>query len=278
MKIFVGGCVRNCESYIDRVFRNIENLRTMFDDLHVILASDESSDGTLEKLREYQAQFPKYDILINNQPMAPRRTENIANARNAVLKRIQQLLEMNDYDNTEWTHFIMMDFDDVCSGTLNTDVLHKYLGASYLDKWDALSFNRPDYYDIWALSFYPYVYSYWGWQEHWIVLYIMKDVITRVLREADPDSLVECQSAFNGFAMYRCSMFLNCQYDWRIPIQYMDTDTLSKNRGAVGCREPTTPFDATSDEEDCEHRHFHMQSIHQNDAKIRISPLYLFST
>ena len=51
-----------------------------------------------------------------------------------------------------------MDFDDVNCKEVKPDVLLKYLVRN---DWDALSFNTiPKYYDIWALSIYPYCFSY----------------------------------------------------------------------------------------------------------------------
>ena len=52
----------------------------------------------------------------------------------------------------------MMDTDDVCSKKINIEILRKHLLNN--DKWDSLSFNRLDYYDIWALQYYPFIFGF----------------------------------------------------------------------------------------------------------------------
>jgi hypothetical protein len=68
----------------------------------------------------------------------------------------------------------MMDFDDVNCKNVRPEILQKYL---LRNDWDALSFNsRPKYYDIWALSIYPYCFS-----THYIIMIIFYSVSRIIL-------------------------------------------------------------------------------------------------
>ena len=276
-KCFVCGTVYNCEEYIDKIFENIEKIKTLFDDIHIITSYDISKDKTLFKLVNYKSHFKKYDIHVNTNPRSKVRTENISNARNRILDKIRALLNTPEYDDQEWAHFIMMDFDDVCSEPIELPVLDKYLGVEWIHRWDSISFNREWYYDIWALSFEPFWYSCWGFHDPWTVVYIMREEITRTLANLPKDELFECDSAFNGFAIYRCSKFLGAYYDWHLPKQFITEDQMNHNIGALGFRQPKIPFHEISEESDCEHRHFHMQAKHDFGARIFISPLCLFT-
>ena len=275
-KCFVCGTVYKCEAYIDKVFRNIDQIKSLFADIHIIVSYDKCDDHTLRKLIEQKPRFPKYDICINTQPRSPVRTENISNARNRILEKMRELLATPEYDADEWTHFIMMDFDDVCEKPIHVPVLQKYLGVEWIDRWDALSFNRKFYYDIWALSFIPFWYSCWGFRDAYTVVYIIREEITRRLAALGPDELFECDSAFNGFAIYRCSKFVGSNYDWHLPKQYITEQQMKMNIGALGFRQPLTPIHQISEEADCEHRHFHMRAKHEFGARIFISPMCLF--
>ena len=201
------------------------------------------------------------------------RTENISNARNSIINFIKsQTSEYYDY-------FIMMDFDDVCSGNLDTNVLIKYINEN---NWDCLSFNRKNYYDIWALSFEPYICSCFQFNHNPSkgneVVDIMRKEITEILK--NKNELLEVSSAFNGFAIYRTSKFINCKYDYLISnnFKYISRekyeeiiDMLNKS-GKL-----TRNIHYNNRPTDCEHRHFHFESKFKNNSKICISPLYLFN-
>jgi hypothetical protein len=270
-KAFICGCVRNCEEHIDAVFSTIQQIETLFSDTHVIVAYDQSHDKTLLKLTQYKRlRGEKMDVLINRNPLSIRRTENIANARNAILERIRGLFKYDD----EWPIFIMMDFDDVCDGPPNLDVLRRVLQRE--SEWDSISFNRPGYYDIWALSLSPFLYSAWGWDGPREVVRIMREHLLKILGQRKPEDWLACRSAFNGFALYKTSLFLTCRYDWRRPIEHISVSDFELNRSALGFRATRSPIRTQTDEPDCEHRSFHMSAISRFGAKIWISPECLF--
>jgi len=270
---FICGTVRNCEQYLDRVFDNIRELQTLFNDTHIILYYDNSNDKTLLKLSQYKAIYnDKINIIVNRDPMSNRRTENISKARNSIIEAMGHYVGANTSEN--WPYFIMMDMDDVCSIKLNLDVVQRALEREA--EWDTISFNRPGYYDIWALSIPPFIYSSWGWENPYNVVDIIRDYIINRLAQLPKNELLECQSAFNGFAIYKTDPFLKCRYDWRMPKQYMSIRELRQNQKALGNRNSFSPLDQQTDEPDCEHRAFHMSAIANYGARVRISPEYAF--
>jgi len=269
-RVFICGTVRNCEKFLEAAFNNIKKVTELFADFHIIMAFDESTDNTLLVLNQYKQDFgEKMDILVNTNPLSIHRTENISNARNACLNKMRDIVQSGfaaDY-------FVMMDMDDVCSGSMNIDVLKRAMNKS--EQWESVSFNRHGYYDLWALSIDSYIYSYAGWETAWIVAETMRTYIIDKLSKIPADEFAECRSAFNGFAVYKTSVFLDCHYDWRMPKQYMTLSELEENQRLVNMNSKY-PLDVQTDEPDCEHRAFHMMATAKHGARIRITPECLF--
>ena len=164
----------------------------------------------------------------------------------------------------------MMDFDNVCHPDVKIDALQKYL---HEDTWDALSFNKQPYYDIWALSIYPYIVSH----RHLAINPIekMQNYVTKSLSSSS--ALLPCISAFNGFAIYRTSKFRNCHYDGRLRLDLFPNNWVSSTIAMMKNKlrfQP--PGSESSTMEDCEHRSFHIMAIYANGARIRIAPEILF--
>lgn len=149
-----------------------------------------------------------------------------------------------------------------CVGDVNLDPVSSALER---DDWDSVSFHREaGYYDMWALSYSPYVYSYmhfsdtprvvWEMRKHFS--FLLMDYITN-----RPTELIPVYSAFNGFALYRTAKFLNCSYS-----SVIHTDLLPNIQEQVEvCGPPIKILTG-----DCEHRKFHLEAIRKNGARIRI--------
>ena len=257
MKVYIGGCVRNCETYLDAAFENIKKLIPLFDDYQIVIAFDKSEDMSLRKLCDIKSKY-KMEILINPNPTTHIRTQNISNARNDILRYIRKT-ELPGFD-----HFIMIDMDDRCANLMDENVLKKYLGR---DDWDALSFNRVGYYDIWALSIYPYIYSCWHAQDGYSAVDKIKSFIIDKLDKCGENDLLECLSAFNGFAIYRIAAFQNVWYEWNINKnkEIMPESWISDTGAALG-----QPIVDGFYDQDCEHRYFHIRAMQLNGARIRI--------
>jgi|LauGreDrversion4_1035100.scaffolds.fasta_scaffold14192_4 hypothetical protein len=269
MKCCICGAVRNVETYLNSVFANMEKIGGLFDDYVIIIYYDNSNDNTLQKLKEYQIINPKLNFYVNKKFISDFRTQRIANARNGCLQMIRE--NYIDYDM-----FIMMDCDDVCSSDINLPVLKEYLNKN---SWDALSFNKPnDYYDIWALSIRPFIFSYRHYRNPTTVLKNMKVYIKELLSNVPKNGLLKCASAFNGFAIYRTNKFVNCNYDGRVRLDLIPNNYIYNNVVINGQKIEFKKYAGTEQtfNEDCEHRSFHLEAINKNGARIRISPEILF--
>jgi FkbM family methyltransferase len=264
--IYICGCVKNCNKYLIDVFKNIDKMITLFPtNYKVIIAYDASTDGSYETLVELQKTY-NIEIIMNNNKCAYN-TNNISNARNSIIQFIKT-------DN-QYEYFIMMDMDDVCSKPINLDILAKYLKLD--DTWDSLSFNIPEYYDIWALSIDAFVYSCWHWnsQVYGEIPTKMKNYVTEKLNNLKENELLDCYSAFNGFSIYKTNKFIDCEYKWNINdnFEFISKEMLQQNNNSL---QQTPILNSNSKLEDCEHRYFHFQAKYKNNARIKISPLYLF--
>ena len=269
--IFICGTVRNCEPHLEATFRNIAKIVDLFADYRIIIAFDESDDKSLLKLvNQKDVHGAKIDILINRDPLSPRRTQNISKGRNMCIDKMIEHTE----SGFSADYFIMMDMDNVCSGTMNLDVLERAMARS--DEWDSISFNKGYYYDIWALSVDHFVYICWGWSDPCNVVSMMHSYITNRLATLPAGELLECRSAFNGFAVYKTDKFINCKYDWRLPWQYITQEVYNANKDSLCNAVSVSPYGVVTDEQECEHRPFHMMATHLNNARIRISPEMLF--
>jgi hypothetical protein len=261
MKCVFCGAVKNCAPFLQRVFKNIEQLGSLFDDYEIVVYCDRSNDNSYKLLKEYGKKNSRLTFYFNPIPVSKFRTHRIAHARNECIKMFYT--KFHDYP-----YFIMMDFDDVCSKPVNIDVLKKYLQE---DTWDALSFNKNPYYDTWALSIHPFVVSYRHVQNQENRTRYIQDILQ------NSNGLVSCMSAFNGFAIYRASKFVNCHYDGILrldlfPQSYLNhVMNITRNRFKF-----KKPGEESSVLEDCEHRSFHLMAINKNKARIMIAPEILF--
>jgi hypothetical protein len=252
---------------------NIIEIGQVFDEYKIVIAYDKSNDGSLDILLKMKEKYRDINIEIftNENQLTNSRTLNISKARNQILQYIA-----ND-NNDSYDYFIMMDMDDVCQNLIiQPNILENYLIKN--KDWDAISFNRDDYYDIWALAIDPYLFSCWHFgntiESRRDSVKIIRKHIQDLLSNLGKDELLTCHSAFNGFALYKKDKFINCNYDGYI----VNSMNLLGSR-SIHIQEEAynKPFHIEISSEDCEHRYFHLQAIEKNRAKIRISPLKMFN-
>jgi len=264
------GPAKNVGKFLPTVLKNMEKLGTLFDDYVILIYYDTSTDNTLQVLKDYQKEHPKMIFYVNRRKLSPYRTHNIAAARNFCLQYVRERQHLFPF-------FIMMDLDDVNCKSLCLDPLKRALTRT---DWDALSFTtHPFYYDIWALSIWPFCFSYNHFQNNYAYHTIIREYIMQKLTHLPPGQLLPCISSFNGFSIYRTSFFLRAYYDGRVRLDLFPTawirtharaqqsprGVVYKNYGHIEGRE-----------EDCEHRSFHQMARYTSGAKIRIAPEVLF--
>ena len=264
------GPVKNCGPYLGKVLENVEKIGSLFKEYEICIFYDNSSDGTLNKLLNYKQANPRLKLYINKKPKSEYRTHNLAYARNYCFKYIRKNKE-------RFPFFIMMDFDDVNCKNVHPEILPKYFERN---DWDGLSFDTsPKYYDVWALSIFPYCFSYNHFNQNEYNSYgVMQDYVTKKLRELRNGQLLKCISSFNGFSIYRTEKFLNSYYDGRLRFDVIPAQFIKKH--AEKAKSNILLYDyghVKGKYEDCEHRTFHAMAIKQTNAKIRISPEVLFT-
>lgn len=257
------GTVKNCAKYLKNVFENIKKITELFNEYYIIIYYDDSCDNSLEQLIELQKYF-KMHVHHNKKYKSNFRTHRLAYGRNYCLQKFNKYF-------SNFKYFIMMDFDDVCVNKINISVLKKHIDND--SAWDALSFNKDNYYDLWALSLRPYIFSYIHFNNPYKVLDNMSIYITNKLKLLNEDELLPCFSAFNGLSIYKAEIFKDCVYDGNIrldliPLKYLK-ETINQNKSKIvfGKNEWLN-----SEQEDCEHRSFHFQAIKKHNARIFISP------
>ena len=190
-------CVYNNQVGLPFVLNNINKMRLLFlfESIQILVFYDNSTDESLKILNEYKNKCKNMEIIINNCKKSQYRVENIAFARNSLLERIRE--KYGDYE-----YFIMMDSNEYsCIGDINLEVITSVLSR---DDWDAISFDREaGYYDTWALSFEPYMYSFFHFTNWNKVVNMMRVEFSKLLsdyKNNKPDELIPVYSAFNGFS------------------------------------------------------------------------------
>ena len=256
-KCVICGCVRNCEQYIEKVFENISKIQTIFKQSKIIMSFDNSTDGSLEKLRQLKTKFDM-EIIINRNPITNNRTVDIERARNKILDLIYNKYSLFDY-------FIMIDMDDVCSKPIYIESLIN--GLNNKNKWDGLFFNNKNYYDFWALSFDDFEFSCWHSNNNRKLINLMNEALKGKFNE----EFVECLSAFGGFGIYKIDKFIGCKYRSLIDLYLFDINKINLVNEKYNIK-----YVLNKDIYDCEHRYFHLNAIKKNKVTLRICKDYLF--
>ena len=259
-------CVYNNEIGLPFILKNIDTLREacLFDNIQILVFYDISKDSSLQILKNYK----NGPILIHENPssISLSRVERIAYARNGLLQMIR-----DNFQNYEY--FAMMDSNDYsCVGRIKPHILREILQRK--DEWDSVSFDREDgYYDFWALSYNPYIYSFYHFKDYKQALEKLKNdfhYIIELLRKTNPKEFFRVYSAFNGFAIYKTGVFIECRYSSDINILAFPPNSVSKHSEII------QQLISRQTGHDCEHRFFHLDAIRRKDARIFISLLSLF--
>jgi hypothetical protein len=266
MSVCIGICVYKNEFGLPFVFKNIQRIQSLFTEkkIEIIVAYDESPDASLGFLISKLKTFNIH--ILKNTSSTKIKVDNISNARNNILHYIRETFP-------ETTYMIMMDSNEyACIGDISLDILKETFERE--KEWDAISFDREaGYYDHRALSFDPFIYSFFHTMDYTNTVVIMSECVGKLLENAKktPDILIPVFSAFNGFSIYKWSVFKDCNYKTEIDISLFPREILEKQMNITGIS-TMNRFN-----KDCEHLHFHLQAIRDKNARIRILPKSLFS-
>tara|TARA_B100000768_G_C11261283_1_gene368889 strand:- start:741 stop:1574 length:834 start_codon:yes stop_codon:yes gene_type:complete len=198
-------CVRNCQRFLPYIFKNIDNLKSLNFNFYCVFIIDNCIDNSFQLLNLYK-NYNKNIIIKNIHNHSKLRTLRIAKARNECLNIVYNQLPDILY------HF-MIDSDNVNISKWNIDIINNYLNNFDNDDWDCISFNRNNYYDIWALLFDNFRHHCWGFgKDSRKVILALQKIIKKKLDNSKSNS-IEVISAFNGFCIYKTERFKDFFYD-----------------------------------------------------------------
>jgi glycosyltransferase involved in cell wall biosynthesis len=259
--------VRNCAKYLPKFFDNLTKLSKCFKKFEVVFVYDNCNDNSEQLLNEYKSKSNHNVRIIDNiNNTHPYRTVRIASSRNVCLDVVYN--EIKDVD-----FHMVIDADDVNYCDWNIDLILYYLEK---DNWDALSFNRKSYYDIWALLLPEYMCHCWGFDIYSpnVITYLASKIVNNLDNLKDKDDLFECLSAFNGFALYRTPNFVGIKYngyctDFNNLLNKEDvTKSILRLRSELNINDLFIPSNHT---ECCEHLYYHLTAIRDNKVRVRVS-------
>ena len=271
-KCAFGLCVKNNAVGLPKVFENISKIRMLFDECSVIAYYDASSDDSLSLLRSLGKHYDIPVYILNQQgkkhPPAYR-TMNIARARNGILGELYTNPVFNKYEL-----FAMMDSNDYsCQGDIKPDVLRRYLTYDFYGEWDSLSFARKPYYDLWAYSSGVFQLGCWSYPPMNVgggatyaqyVNAMVENINKTILAEENAGKLIEVDSAFCGFALYKKDVFYRCYYNGKQTRTFFEPSSLAANLQEF-------KLSHSCQRGDCEHRHFHMMAKRLKGAQIMVA-------
>ena len=247
-KIIIAGCAQTVAPYIASIFKNMYQITKLFKEYKIIIFENNSTDDTHQLLSHYQKKDPNCILLSEKKLPIPQRfhAHRIAYCRNKLLEKIHESFGTYDY-------MVMMDMDDVCSSLLQIEHFKNIFNHT---DWDAVSFNKSPYYDLWALRYPPFHHNFRNISNNrkkytYYVHCLRENIAHRLKKEA----MIPVLSAFGGFALYKIPKIKNCKYDAR------NRDTFSSRIYYA---------------EDCEHVAFHQQMREKNGARIFLSSSNLF--
>lgn len=210
MKIAICMVCKNVGKYLHCVFENIKKL--MKYNIILIIEYDNCTDNTYEIIKKYITELKIEHKIINlkgNNSIY--RTERISNARNACLEYLDTLEDID--------YHIVLDPDDINSKPWNINLIDSVLNSE--KKWDAISFNGDNskdtdgnYFDKWALLIDDFKWHCWGYGDFSPL--IVKEMEKYIFEKFEKNEIVECHSAFNGFAIYNTEVFKGLRYCGRI--------------------------------------------------------------
>ena len=241
--LYILGCTKNADvTHIPRLTTNIQLLLSTLNDPWkqgtVILYGDEKSRD-----RYLLANQSAYIYLTENFHHKAR-TMRIANCRNTLLEEVNKMVLFRK-ENHSAVFLIMIDLDAVNVKKYNMTVFNAVTNLHH--EWASVSFNRPTYYDFWALRTERISFNIFNSVDPIKSIDVARnDIKSELIHSTSPLGFYRVISAFNGIALYRYQFTIGCKYDGRERERVFLT------------------------QEECEHVPFHKCMIAKNNATIVI--------
>lgn len=211
-KLIIAGLVKNAEKTFSLEYQKLNKLFEDDFEIHWIIVESESTDSTINVLKEIKNQNNCFDYLTfgSHQYKELSRTEKFSFLRNQYVEYIKK-------SNVNFDYVVISDFDRV-NKKLTKKGIQSCWQTNY--EWDACFANQNGpYYDIYALRhnlLSPHDFS----EEFNFKLKVTKDrnwseqssLFSKMLKINQESDWIEVDSAFGGFGIYRKRAFLSSSY------------------------------------------------------------------
>mgnify|MGYP003998353843 CR=1 FL=1 len=265
--------VKNCEKHLLNVFSNLLIINQLFIKTSIIFGYDNSKDNSLKLLHTFKNSNKHIDIVIleNTQKPHKYRTHNLEYIRNWMLEIVHERY-------SHYNYYITIDSDDVCATPIDINILKKHIDNE--TNWDVLSFNKPSYYDIWALQYDIFVHHFrcLSYNSNPVICYIRDDIKNK-LNNLNENEYFQVHSAFNGFGIYKLKYLKNIKYDGKTQY-YFSTEKVQHMIDYLNnhVKNKRKTIQITDSAENCEHIGLHISMINKyNDVKIMVTKDILFN-
>lgn len=249
-RVVITGVGRNIESYLPRVFMNIEKISKYFSSSIVIICESGSTDNTREELLSWQSTRSDTHILTAS-ASDPHHIERIIEARNTVLSYIEDNYAMDYFE-----YLINLDLDNIIT---NIDGV---VDSMSYPNWDVICSigicKQRQSGDLFAMrtKIYPnnlcsineklkHLSNRCGHHRLNIMNYLCKTDQEKLLN----NELVEVKSAFGGLGIYKYAIIHGLRYNTpRFSIEKLKYKDIKESENV--------DYDL-----DCEHVNFHQQIL-----------------
>lgn len=249
---------------IDKAIDNMEKMGEVFSDYRVLIFYDGASSYTLDTILERMNNNERINLLVNATYKSKRETtHNLANARNKLLEKAL----MSDFE-----YLIMMDCDANSTLPVNLAVLERCISRK---DWNGMTFClRNGETNLAHLSLDNAIMGVDNFNDP-ITKSIYRKEIEKRLANTTSNKLLRVFSAFNSLAIYRLQKFRQSRYDGKPRRDYVPSFLVERTPKMLG-NIVYRPTSHGEEEQDSEHRAFHLHAVMKYNAKMCISPECIF--
>jgi hypothetical protein len=211
--LLIAGTGRNVAATIENEVYQLRNACKNFKSIKFLIVESDSTDTTVSKLTQLESMIDgfKFIALGTLEKAMPRRVDRIAYCRNKIVEAVRSESKFTDIN------FVIMADLDGLNDLLSAEKIKNCWATE--QKWDVVTANQLDfYYDIYALR-----HKYWSpvncqvQQEHLEPLFgheqsVNLAVWAKQVQLKSGNHLIEVDSAFGGFAIYKKEAFVVGNY------------------------------------------------------------------
>ena len=211
--VLIAGMARDVAPFIKGEIERLLHCTKSFKKVQVLVIESDSSDSTLQELNALKLGHPNLNYVSFGKlsDAIKSRTERIAYCRNQILKSLQENALYADLD------FVMLADLDGLNNLLTPQKINQCWDVK--ENWDGIFANQADhYYDIYALRHPDWSPSDCGAQQLRLKSILGRSMAHHLAVESkqiclsEKLGLIEVESAFGGFGIYKKAAFLSGAY------------------------------------------------------------------